>query len=128
MSKKDQKEPKAEKKSKKKKKDPVVEEVVIEEEETTEGGGSWTEDFEVAGSQLLEFIQQVIHETTVRRITVRNSDGRVVFDIPAAVGIAAVFPPVLMYSLVALGFAVLSDYTVSIERTAPEGDETTAEK
>lgn len=127
MSKKDKKEPKAEKKSKKKKKDPIVEEVVIEEEETIEGG-SWTEDFEVAGNQLFEFIQQVIHETTVRRITVRNSDGRIVFDIPAAVGIAAVFPPVLMYSLVALGFAVLSDYTVSIERTAPEGDETTAEK
>lgn len=130
MDKKESKEDK-ESKSKREKKSKKQEEkemaLVVVEEELVTTEPSWTEDIVMAGEGIFGFLQQIIRESTVRRITVRNSNGRVLFDIPLAVGLVAVYPPVLMYSLLALGFAVMSDYTVSIERIGSPEEESPAE-
>lgn len=118
--------PKKNKKGKKLEEEKEVALVVVEEELViTES--SWTEDIVMAGEGIFGFIQQIVRESTVRRITVRNSNGRILFDIPLAVGLVAVYPPVFMYSLLALGFAVMSEYTVSIERIGSPEEESSTE-
>lgn len=110
-------------------KETAIEQIDVEEEVTPEiPEVTWTEELVIAGGGLLSFLQSLIHETSIRRITVRNSEGRVLFDVPAAVGLIAVVPPVLMYSLVALGFAVMAEYSVTIERVAKKAPETIAEE
>lgn len=110
-------------------KEVAIETVSVEEEtDITQTEATWTEEVVIAGAGLLAFIQSLITETSIRRITIRNSEGKVLFDLPAAVGLLAVIPPVLMYSLVALGFAVMADYSVTIERVAQKEPETIAEE
>ena len=114
------------KKDKKEKKDAeFVEEVVIEEEKDGEdtaetSGQSWTEEFEVAGEELLSFLQMLYKEVNVRRIMVHSRDGRTLLDIPVAVGLVGFFPPLLMYTAVALGAAVLTNCTITVERAETE--------
>jgi hypothetical protein len=121
---------KKDKKEKKNKEEEVVEEVILEEEmdEATEDGGerSWTEEFEVAGEELISFLQNLYNEVNVRRIMVKNADDRVLLDIPVAVGLVGFFPPLLMYTAVALGAAVLTNCTITVERV--ETDDAPAEK
>jgi hypothetical protein len=106
-----------------KKKEKQVEEVIkveveeeVEESPTAEEGGSWTEQFEVAGEELLSFLQMLFNEVNVRRIMVHSSSGRTLLDIPVAVGLVGFFPPLLMYTAVALGAAVLTNCTITVER------------
>ncbi len=118
-----------------KKKEKKVEEieevvrVVIEEETentaaTEEEGRSWTEEFEVAGGELISFLQTLYTEVNVRRIMVKSSSGRTLLDIPVAVGLVGFFPPLLLYTAVALGAAVLTNCTITVERVETK-EETT---
>ncbi len=116
---------KKDKKDKKEKDAELVEEVILEEEmngedsaETSEN--SWTEEFEVAGEELLSFLQMLYKEVNVRRIMVHSRDGRTLLDIPVAVGLVGFFPPLLMYTAVALGAAVLTNCTITVERAETE--------
>lgn len=93
----------------------IKEEIPVEEGEKKEGR-TWTEDVQVAGENVIEFIQSLFHEANVRRITVKSKNGRVLLDIPVVLGAVAFFPPLLMYSAIAVGAAVLSNCTITIER------------
>lgn len=114
------------KKKDKKDKEEVVEEVVVEMEEEmddesdAEEGRTWTEEFEVAGEELISFLQMLYKEVNVRRIMVHSRDGRTLLDIPVAVGLVGFFPPLLMYTAVALGAAVLTNCTITVERVEKE--------
>lgn len=116
---------KKDKKEKKEKEAELVEEIILEEEtdeaDTSEAHeGSWTEEFEVAGEELLGFLQTLYKEVNVRRIMVHNREGRTLLDIPVAVGLVGFFPPLLMYTAVALGAAVLTNCTITVERVETE--------
>lgn len=87
-----------------------------EEEFTAEDGRAWTEEVTMAGQSVLKFIQTLYHESNVRRITVRNAEGRVLLDIPVMVGAVAFYPPLLLYSALAFGAALFSNCSISIER------------
>ena len=95
------------------------EEVHVEHEEETTGK-TWTEEVTMAGEGVLGFIQKLYHESNVRRITVRNSSGRVLLDIPVLVGAVAFYPPLLLYSALAFGAALFSNCSISIERAEEE--------
>ena len=113
---------KKDKKDKKEQDEEIVEDVVVEEmngdAEAEEEGRTWTEEFEVAGEELISFLQMLYKEVNVRRIMVHNREGRVLLDIPVAVGLVGFFPPLLMYTAVALGAAVLTSCTITVERVA----------
>lgn len=95
------------------------EEIHIEEEEMpTDEGRTWTEEIEMAGQGVVEFVQNLVNEGNVRRVTVRNSEGRILLDIPVALGAVAFLPPVFLYSALAVGVALLASCTISIEREA----------
>lgn len=65
-----------------------------------EGKHDWIEEIEVAGSQLVERVKELVSEGNVRRLIVRTPDDRVLIEIPLTAGIAVggvvtIFAPVL---------------------------------
>lgn len=98
------------------------EKIHVEEEETKEGHQdeqTWTEEFVVAGNELVEMVKKLIHETSVRRIVIKNEARRIHFEIPMALGLAgiALLP---VYSAVALIAALVVDCTILVERVEKE--------
>lgn len=66
----------------------------------TEEDQTWTEEFEVAGSELVERIKELIHQGNVRRLIIRKPNDEVLIEIPLTAGVAVgsaltIFTPVL---------------------------------
>ena len=97
---------------------------IVQDEETgsAKNGKSWREEFEVAGGELAGFLSKVMREVNVRRIIVRNSSGRKLLDIPVAVGAIGLLPPLIMWSAIAVGAAVLTNCSVTIVRVEKDGN------
>lgn len=96
------------------------EKIHVEEEATNEGPEkTWSEEFKVAGSELVDMVKKLVHETTVRRIVITNEARRIHFEIPLALGLAgiALLP---VYASVALIAALVVDCTILVERVEKE--------
>lgn len=98
----------------------TAEKVHVTEEaadDNTTGGNEkrWTEEFMVAGSELLNTIKQLVHEANVRRIVIKNNDKRILFELPLVLGVAgvAILP---WYAAVGLIAALVTDCSISVER------------
>jgi hypothetical protein len=79
-----------------------------------------TEEHRVSGEGLVAKVKELIHEGNVRRIIVKNEEGRPLLEIPLTVGVVgAVFLPVL----VALGAiaALAKSYTLVVEKQDSAG-------
>ena len=98
---------------------------VLEEEKVEEQAQDQqpvTEEIKVQAQDLFKVLNDIIRESTVKRVTVMRND-RILVDIPLALGVAAsvvfaVYMPVLS-AIVAVG-ALLGGCTVRIEREEPE--------
>jgi len=54
-----------------------------------------TEEFQVSGELLLSKIKELVHEGNIRRITIKNEDGKTLIEIPLTLGVVgAVLLPV----------------------------------
>ena len=90
------------------------------------GGRTFNEELEVAGSQLVERVRELIEEGNVRRLIIRNAEGRTLLEIPLTIGAVAggallVFYPVLA-GLAAVG-GLLGRIKIEIVREEPEAIE-----
>jgi hypothetical protein len=76
-----------------------------------------TEEHKVSGEGLVAKVKELIREGNVRRVKIKNDEGRVLFEFPLTIGVVGV---ALMPVWVALGAvaALAADFTVEIERTA----------
>lgn len=76
---------------------------------------SRTEEHKVSGEGLVAKVKELVREGNVRRIKVKNDEGRVLFEFPLTMGVVGV---ALIPVWVALGAiaALAADYTVEIER------------
>lgn len=102
------------------------EEQMTEDHTTTDQpteGRTRTEEFKVSGENLLGKVKELISEGNVRRIIIKNDDGRVLLELPlnaglAVTAVAAVFAPVL----VAVGAiaALVTSVTVAVVRGEKE--------
>jgi hypothetical protein len=74
-----------------------------------------TEEFQVNGDQLIAKIKELLHEGNIRRISIRNEEGRTLIDIPLTVGVVGV---ILVPQLAALGAiaALVTHGTIVIEK------------
>ena len=82
---------------------------------TSVTGENVKEKFEVAGEDLVEKVKSLLHEANVRRIIIKNQEGKTVFEVPCSIGvISAVLVPILA----ALGAiaALAMRYTIIVER------------
>ena len=118
------------KKKAKKAEEPEVIEITEEDVAAEDTGRSWTEEFEMAGGEVMGFIKKIWREGNVRRIIVRNESGETIVNMPVAVGAIGLFPPVTgaVIALTAIGaiVALVSKCKISVERHATE--EVPAEK
>lgn len=95
-------------------------------ESTTEAGKNkqtWVEEIEVAGSQLVEQVKELINEGNVRRLIIRTQDNKVLLEIPLTAGVAVggvvtIFAPVLA-AIGALA-ALIAKVKVQIVRTGTD--------
>ncbi|MCB9418248.1 MAG: DUF4342 domain-containing protein [Ardenticatenaceae bacterium] len=101
----------------------MYEKIDVEEEPKAESaeekGKSWTEEFTVAGEDLMAKVKQLVHETSVRRIVIKNEAKRIHFEIPMVLGLVgiALLP---VYSAVALIAALVVDCKILVERVEKE--------
>lgn len=83
-----------------------------------QGKKTFTEELEVAGSQLIDRIQDIIKEGNVRRIIIRSADDRVILETSLTVGVAA--GGVLMLTPAGLPLAVLAVIAAAVARVKIE--------
>jgi hypothetical protein len=74
-----------------------------------------TEEFQVNGDELIAKIKELIHEGNVRRVSIRNEEGRTLIDIPLTVSVVGA---ILVPQLAALGAiaALVTHGTIVIEK------------
>ena len=57
---------------------------------------NFKEEFKVKGEEIIEKVKELIHEGNVRRLIIKDEDGKVYLEIPVTIGlIGVVLAPVL---------------------------------
>jgi len=75
-----------------------------------------TEEFRVDGEKLIAKIKELIHEGNIRKVIIKDKEGKVMMEIPFTFGVVGVL---LAPQLAALGAiaALLTEATVVVEKT-----------
>lgn len=75
--------------------------------------GESREEFKVSGKDLIEKIRELIKEGNVRRIIVRNENGKKITEIPLTFGVLGA---IILPALAALGAVVVlaANYTIEV--------------
>jgi len=73
------------------------------------------EEFEVSGDKVVETVKRLVHEGNIRRITIKNDDGKSLIEIPLTFGVVGV---VLLPVWAALGAlaALVTRCTIVVEK------------
>lgn len=75
----------------------------------------FTEEFRVKGEEVVEKVRQLIHEGNVRRLIIKDSEGKVYLEIPVTLGvIGAMLAPVL--AAVGAVAALAADLKIEVVR------------
>ncbi|MEW6086656.1 MAG: DUF4342 domain-containing protein [Chloroflexota bacterium] len=74
-----------------------------------------TEEFRVDGEELLRKIKSLINEGNIRRVIIKDKDGKVVFEIPLTFGVVGALVPPQLAAIGAIA-ALLSEATVVVEK------------
>jgi hypothetical protein len=70
-------------------------------------------EFKVAGEDLLKKVKELIHEGNIRRIIIKNEDGKKLIEIPVTLGVvSAAFLPVL--AAIGAIAALAANYTIEV--------------
>ena len=79
-----------------------------------------TEEFKVSGAGLKAKLKEIVRKGTVRRVVIKNAQGRTVLDIPLAAGVvgAALLP---FWAAVGGIAALAADYTILVEHADSKG-------
>ena len=74
-----------------------------------------TEELNVSGEKLVSTVKELVHQGNIRRITVKNRDGKSLIEIPLSLGVVGIL---LLPTLAALGAiaALVTECTIVIER------------
>ena len=74
-----------------------------------------TEEFRVDGEKLITKIKDLLHEGNIRRIIIKDKDGKTVMEIPMTIGVVGVL---LAPQLAAIGAiaALVTEATIVVEK------------
>jgi hypothetical protein len=74
-----------------------------------------TEEIKVDGEAIISTIKQILHEGNVRRITIKNEEGKTLMEIPLTIGVVGVL---LLPTLAAIGAlaALVAHVTILLEK------------
>jgi hypothetical protein len=74
-----------------------------------------TNEFKVKGSELLKKVEELIKEGSIRRIIIKNDEGKTYIEIPLTIGvIGAVIAPIL--AAVGAIAALAANFTIEVVR------------
>jgi hypothetical protein len=75
-----------------------------------------TEEFKLEGGKVLDKIKELIHQGNIRRIILKNEDGKTLIEIPFTLGLvgAALLP---IFAAVGALAAVVTRMTLVVEKT-----------
>jgi hypothetical protein len=76
---------------------------------------TYKEEFKVSGEDLLKRVKELIAEGNVRRISVKDKEGKTIVEMPLTVGVVGA---VLAAPLAAIGAvaALVTECTITVER------------
>jgi predicted O-methyltransferase YrrM len=74
-----------------------------------------TEEFRVDGEELLSRIKKLVHDGNIRRVIIKNKDGKIMLEIPMTFGVvgALIAPQLAAIGAIA---ALLTEATVVVEK------------
>jgi len=80
-----------------------------------------TEEFKLDGGKVLDKIKDLIHQGNIRRIILKNEDGKTLIEIPLALGLvgAALLP---IFAAVGALAAVVTRMVIVVEKIQDPGD------
>jgi hypothetical protein len=74
------------------------------------------DEFKVSGDKIVETVKRLVHEGNIRRITIKDAEGRSLIEIPLTLGVVgAMLAPVL--AAVGAMAALVTECTIAVERT-----------
>lgn len=86
-----------------------------------------TEEFKVSGQDIIRKIKELVNEGNIRKITIKNKDGKVMAEFPLTFGlVGTVLAPVL--AAIGTIVALASECTISVEKEVTEEKSKTAGK
>jgi hypothetical protein len=93
----------------------ILQQIIHLKEKTMPDEKVHSEEFRINGEELIAKIKQLIHEGNVRRIIIKDKDGKTVIEIPLTIGVVGVL---LAPTLAAVGAiaALLTEATVVVEK------------
>ncbi len=75
-----------------------------------------TEEFQVSGDKVVEKIKELMHEGNIRRIIIKNEEGRMLIDLPLTIGVVGVLLAPQLAAIGALA-ALLTKGTIVVEKS-----------
>lgn len=76
-----------------------------------------TEEFKVSGEMLLAKVKEIVQEGNVRRITIKDKDGKSMAEFPLTIGVVgALLLPV--FAAIGVIAALVTECTIAVEREA----------
>ena len=83
-----------------------------------------TQEFTLSGDEVVAKVRELIHEGNIRRLTIKNEEGRTMLEIPLTLGVigAALLP---VFAAIGAAAALATRCTIVVERddARPGGDE-----
>ncbi|MFA9288467.1 MAG: DUF4342 domain-containing protein [Weeksellaceae bacterium] len=74
-----------------------------------------TEDFKVSGDHLLGKVKEIIREGNVRRLIIKNKEGKAMIEVPLSVGVVGVLLAPVLAAVGAVA-ALVTECTITVER------------
>jgi hypothetical protein len=76
-----------------------------------------TEEYQVNGDELVAKVKELVHEGNIRRVTIRNEEGKDLIEIPLTWGVVgALLLPV--WAAIGAIAALVTDCTIVVEKVA----------
>ena len=75
-----------------------------------------TEEFKVEGEKLLAKIKELIHEGNIRKVIIKDKDGKTMMEIPMTLGVVGVLIAPQLAAIRAIA-ALLTEATLVVEKT-----------
>jgi hypothetical protein len=75
-----------------------------------------TEEFRVEGEKLIAKIKELLHEGNIRRIIIKDKDGKTVMEIPMTLGVVGVLIAPQLAAIGAIA-ALITEATIVVEKS-----------
>ena len=74
----------------------------VDERDSVTGRRTFSEELEVAGSQLVDRVKELVEQGNVRRLIIRNPENRILMEIPLTYGVVGAAALGMFYPILAM--------------------------